>query len=43
LRILAYPVNEPARARLLAPWGVDAIWTDRIDIIGADFLETSAD
>lgn len=37
LRILAYTVNEPERARLLAAWGVDAICTDRIDLIGADF------
>jgi len=39
LRILAYTVNEPDRARELAQWGVDAICTDRIDVIGADFLE----
>ncbi len=39
LRILAYTVNEPARARELAEWGVDAICTDRIDVIGADFLD----
>jgi glycerophosphoryl diester phosphodiesterase len=39
LRILAYTVNEPARARELAQWGVDAICTDRIDVIGADFIE----
>ncbi|HTH77025.1 MAG TPA: glycerophosphodiester phosphodiesterase [Trinickia sp.] len=38
LRILAYTVNDPARARLLSQWGVDAICTDRIDLIGADFL-----
>jgi glycerophosphoryl diester phosphodiesterase len=38
LRILAYTVNEPERARMLAQWGVDAICTDRIDIIGADFF-----
>jgi glycerophosphoryl diester phosphodiesterase len=38
LRVLAYTVNDPARARELATWGVDAICTDRIDIIGADFL-----
>ncbi|WP_277185998.1 glycerophosphodiester phosphodiesterase [Caballeronia sp. BR00000012568055] len=38
LRILAYTVNEPERAQLLAQWGVDAICTDRIDIIGADFF-----
>jgi glycerophosphoryl diester phosphodiesterase len=39
LRILAYTVNDPARARLLAQWGVDAICTDRIDVIGADFSQ----
>jgi glycerophosphoryl diester phosphodiesterase len=39
LRILAYTVNDPQRARQLAQWGVDAICTDRIDVIGADFLE----
>jgi glycerophosphoryl diester phosphodiesterase len=38
LRILAYTVNDPVRARELAQWGVDAICTDRIDIIGADFF-----
>jgi glycerophosphoryl diester phosphodiesterase len=36
--ILAYTVNDPARARELAQWGVDTICTDRIDLIGADFL-----
>jgi len=40
LRVLAYTVNDPQRARLLARWGVDAICTDRIDIIGADFLDS---
>jgi len=39
LRILAYTVNDPERARELAQWGVDAICTDRIDVIGADFLD----
>ncbi|SAK85247.1 cytoplasmic glycerophosphodiester phosphodiesterase [Caballeronia hypogeia] len=43
LRILAYTVNDPGRARLLAQWGVDAICTDRIDLIGADFLDVSSD
>lgn len=38
LYLLAYTVNEPDRARELARWGVDAICTDRIDLIGADFL-----
>ncbi|MEX3959851.1 glycerophosphodiester phosphodiesterase [Trinickia sp. EG282A] len=38
LFILAYTVNDPARARELAQWGVDTICTDRIDLIGADFV-----
>ncbi|ADP10638.1 cytoplasmic glycerophosphodiester phosphodiesterase [Erwinia sp. Ejp617] len=37
LRILAYTVNKPERARELLHWGVDAICTDRIDVIGPDF------
>lgn len=37
LRILVYTVNKPERARELLQWGVDAICTDRIDIIGPDF------
>lgn len=36
--ILAYTVNDPERARTLARWGVDTVCTDRIDLIGADFL-----
>jgi glycerophosphoryl diester phosphodiesterase len=39
LFVLAYTVNEPARARLLAEWGVDAVCTDRIDLIGEDFFD----
>jgi glycerophosphoryl diester phosphodiesterase len=42
LRILAYTVNDPARARELGAWGVDAICTDRIDLIGADFFDSVA-
>ncbi len=38
LFILAYTVNDPARARVLGEWGVDTICTDRIDLIGADFF-----
>ncbi|AOJ67454.1 MULTISPECIES: glycerophosphodiester phosphodiesterase [Burkholderia] len=34
LRILAYTVNDPVRARELADWGVDLVCTDRIDLIG---------
>ncbi|MTD29104.1 glycerophosphodiester phosphodiesterase [Erwinia sorbitola] len=37
LRILVYTVNNPKRARELVQWGVDAICTDRIDIIGPEF------
>ena len=36
-RLLCYTVNDPARARDLFAIGVDAICTDRIDLIGHDF------
>ncbi|AHI66178.1 glycerophosphodiester phosphodiesterase [Burkholderia thailandensis] len=39
LRILAYTVNDPVRARELADWGVDLICTDRIDLIGAGLAD----
>ncbi len=39
LRILAYTVNQPERARILLEWGVDAICTDRIDLIGPSFSQ----
>jgi len=35
LRVLAYTVNDPERAKLLAQWGVDMICTDRIDLLSA--------
>jgi glycerophosphoryl diester phosphodiesterase len=35
--LFCYTVNEPARARALLAWGVDAFCTDRIDLIGPDF------
>lgn len=38
LRVLAYTVNDPARARLLAQWGVDMICTDRLDLLTHDML-----
>ena len=38
LRVLAYTVNDPARARLLVQWGVDMICTDRIDRLAHDML-----
>lgn len=34
--LLCYTVNDPARARELLDWGVDAICTDRIDLIKPD-------
>lgn len=38
LALFCYTVNEPARAREFFGWGVDALCTDRIDLIGADFM-----
>lgn len=35
--LLCYTVNDLARAQALRAWGVDAICTDRIDLIPADF------
>lgn len=40
LRVLAYTVNDPARALLLAQWGVDMICTDRIDMLAPDMLSS---
>ena len=37
-RTLAYTVNDLDRARVLRAWGVDAICTDRIDIINSRTL-----
>ncbi|MGU7783938.1 glycerophosphodiester phosphodiesterase [Burkholderia sp. PU8-34] len=39
LRILVYTVNDLARAQQLVRWGVDAICTDRIDLIGPHALD----
>ncbi|MFL6672646.1 MAG: glycerophosphodiester phosphodiesterase [Massilia sp.] len=36
--LFCYTVNEPRRARELLGWGVDAFCTDRIDLIGPDFV-----
>ena len=36
--LLCYTVNDPDIARRLAGWGVDAIVTDRTDLIAPDFL-----
>jgi len=35
--LMCYTVNDPEQARTLFAWGVDAICTDRLDLIGADF------
>ena len=37
-RLMAYTVNDVARARTLVEWGVDSICTDRVDAIGPDSL-----
>ncbi|RQS72245.1 glycerophosphodiester phosphodiesterase [Burkholderia sp. Bp8963] len=42
LRILAYTVNDLARAQQLVRWGVDAICTDRIDLIGPQALDATS-
>jgi glycerophosphoryl diester phosphodiesterase len=34
--LACYTVNDPGRARELFSWGVDAIFTDRLDLIEAD-------
>jgi glycerophosphoryl diester phosphodiesterase len=38
--LFCYTVNDPARARELLGWGVDAFCTDRIDLIDAEFAES---
>ena len=35
--LMCYTVNDPEQARTLFAWGVDAICTDRLDLIGPDF------
>jgi glycerophosphoryl diester phosphodiesterase len=35
--LLCYTVNDPAIVRLLFDWGVDAVVTDRLDLIPPDF------
>jgi glycerophosphoryl diester phosphodiesterase len=39
LWLMVYTVNQPERALELKQWGVDAICTDRIDVIGPHFLD----
>ena len=36
--LLCYTVNETGLARRLFSWGVDAIFTDRLDLIPPDFV-----
>jgi glycerophosphoryl diester phosphodiesterase len=36
-RVLCYTVNDAETARRLFAWGVDAIFTDRLDLIGPNF------
>lgn len=35
--LAAWTVNDPEAARRLFGWGVDAVFTDRLDLIGPDF------
>ncbi len=35
--LFCYTVNDPERAREIFGWGVDALCTDRLDLIGAGF------
>jgi glycerophosphoryl diester phosphodiesterase len=37
--VLVYTVNDRRRARQLARWGIDALCTDRLDRIDAEFLD----
>jgi glycerophosphoryl diester phosphodiesterase len=41
-RLLCYTVNEPDVARRLFRWGVDAVFTDRLDRFGPDFSHEAA-
>jgi glycerophosphoryl diester phosphodiesterase len=34
LAVLAWTVNDPARASRLVEWGVDTVITDAVDVIG---------
>jgi len=37
--LFCYTVNEPQRGTELLAWGVDSFCTDRIDLIGPDFVQ----
>lgn len=36
--LFCYTVNDAVRAREIVAWGVDGFCTDRIDVLGADFI-----
>lgn len=36
--LMCYTVNDPGRARMLAGWGVDALCTDRLDLVPPAFF-----
>jgi glycerophosphoryl diester phosphodiesterase len=36
--LLCYTVDDPARAREIMSWGVDAVCTERLDLIGPGFV-----
>ena len=38
--LFCYTVNDPERARTLLSWGVDAICTDRIDLLPPEFSQS---
>jgi glycerophosphoryl diester phosphodiesterase len=40
INLLAYTVNDPEHARALFDMGVDAICTDKLDLIGPDFFDS---
>ena len=39
IKLLCYTVNDPAQARVLFDAGVDALCTDRLDLIAPDFFD----
>jgi glycerophosphoryl diester phosphodiesterase len=39
IQLLCYTVNDPVQARVLFDAGVDALCTDRLDLIAPDFFD----
>jgi glycerophosphoryl diester phosphodiesterase len=39
IKLLCYTVNDPVQARALFDAGVDALCTDRLDLIAPDFFD----